>query len=71
MTQGHFDDVYGVAVIPSSVLKADVLTAGVDGVLCKFSSELRRPVWKLYLKVSTGTSTVTSHTCWTRLGNSV
>ncbi|XP_025084154.1 echinoderm microtubule-associated protein-like 2 isoform X3 [Pomacea canaliculata] len=50
VTQGHFDDVYGVAVIPSSVLKADVLTAGVDGVLCKFSSELRRPVWKLYLK---------------------
>ena len=50
--QGHFDDVRGLQKIPSSFIGADFVTAGVDGVICKFSSENHQPVWKIVMKVT-------------------
>ena len=49
--QGHFDELRAVTVIQNSFIQADVLTAGSDGVLCMFASNLRAPVWKLFMKV--------------------
>ncbi|XP_076458557.1 77 kDa echinoderm microtubule-associated protein-like [Babylonia areolata] len=50
ITQGHFDDLRAVTVIQDSFIGADILTAGSDGVLCKFDSRTHAPVWKLYMK---------------------
>ncbi|XP_070178854.1 echinoderm microtubule-associated protein-like 2 [Littorina saxatilis] len=50
ITQGHYDELRALTVIPDSFLQADVLTAGTDGVLCKFNSHSHAPVWKLFMK---------------------
>ncbi|KAK7481472.1 hypothetical protein BaRGS_00027323, partial [Batillaria attramentaria] len=50
LTGGHFDELRGLAVIQQSFIMADVLTAGSDGVLCKFNTFTHGPVWKLYMK---------------------
>ncbi|XP_041356137.1 echinoderm microtubule-associated protein-like 2 isoform X2 [Gigantopelta aegis] len=53
ITQGHFDDVRGLQKIPKSFIGADFLTAGVDGVISKFSTENHQPVWKIVMKDTT------------------
>ncbi|XP_078329786.1 echinoderm microtubule-associated protein-like 4 [Crassostrea virginica] len=50
MTQGHFNEVRGLARIPQSESLGTVLTAGTDGVLCWFNPLGRDPVCKLVLK---------------------
>jgi hypothetical protein len=52
--QGHYDDLRGLAVIPRAAdtpQLADVITAGLDGIICRFHSERRESVTKTVMKV--------------------
>ncbi|XP_048236766.1 echinoderm microtubule-associated protein-like 2 isoform X1 [Haliotis rufescens] len=53
LTQGHFDELRGLTTMPQSFIGADFLTAGVDGIICKFSTEIHQPVWKIVMKGAT------------------
>ncbi|ESO87901.1 hypothetical protein LOTGIDRAFT_234886 [Lottia gigantea] len=53
ITQGHFDNVKGLCPILRSFLDADFLTAGTDGIICKFNASAHEPAWKLVMKGST------------------
>ncbi|XP_060076352.1 echinoderm microtubule-associated protein-like 2 [Ylistrum balloti] len=50
ITQGHFDDLRGIACVPASEVGGDFVTAGLDGIICWFDSNRRDPVCKLVLK---------------------
>ncbi|XP_069102321.1 echinoderm microtubule-associated protein-like 1 isoform X2 [Argopecten irradians] len=50
ITQGHFDDLRGIACVPRSEVGGDFVTAGLDGIICWFDSSRRDPVCKLVLK---------------------
>ncbi|XP_021366584.1 echinoderm microtubule-associated protein-like 1 [Mizuhopecten yessoensis] len=50
ITQGHFDDLRGIACVPRSEVGGDFVTAGLDGIICWFDSGRRDPVCKLVLK---------------------
>ncbi|KAH9509652.1 Echinoderm microtubule-associated protein-like 2, partial [Bulinus truncatus] len=50
ITQGHTGDLRALTRISQSFLGADVISASTDGVICKLNSEIKEPVWKLWMK---------------------
>ncbi|KAK3096016.1 hypothetical protein FSP39_021958 [Pinctada imbricata] len=50
ITQGHYDDLRGLAVVTSSKVEGNVITAGVDGIISWFDTSRQDPVCKLVLK---------------------
>ena len=49
--QCHYDDLRGIAITPKAT-HFDVLTAGVDGIICGFDTSTCKAVSKVQLKVT-------------------
>ena len=49
--QCHYDDLRGIAITPKAT-DFDVLTAGVDGIICGFDTSTCKAVSKVQLKVT-------------------
>ncbi|KAK3609962.1 hypothetical protein CHS0354_011796 [Potamilus streckersoni] len=50
ITQCHYDDLRGISVLPPSWTHADVVTAGLDGLICVYNSGSCKSVFKQHLK---------------------